>query len=113
FGDDTVGFRDAIATRLAEAFFMGHVADRADLLLDVTRTQPAIAMDTTMQVNKGVCVANSPQALDHLLPRLAQALRVLVSRLDLLLGLGKIGGTFGGRPGPQRLGAVLQCILPL
>jgi hypothetical protein len=59
FGDDTVGFRDAIVTRLAEAFFMGHVADRADLLLDVTRTQPAIAMDTTMQVNKGVCVANT------------------------------------------------------
>jgi hypothetical protein len=91
FGNHAFCFTDSLQARVAEGFLLGNGAEGVDLLLNVAGHQLPIAMDTPLQVNEVVRMADGPNALCDLLALLRQALADLVSSLDHWCGLLQTG----------------------
>jgi hypothetical protein len=79
FGHHTLGFRDPLQARLAEACLLSNGANRVDMLLDIPRNELAVATHAALQVHKVIGVAKGANALRDLLALPGETL-VLVAR---------------------------------
>jgi hypothetical protein len=79
FGYDPLGFLETIQTRLAETFLLGHITDRINMTLDITRNELAVATHAALHVDKVVGVADGADALGDRLALPSEALVLLTS----------------------------------
>ena len=95
FGRLALGFLDPLQAPRAEVFLLGHGADRVDVLLTITSYKLAVAPHTSLQVDKGVRVADGAKALGVLLALPREALPRLARDFHLLRGLRETRGDLG------------------
>ena len=77
-GHHALGFRDPLQARLAEAFLVSNGAKRADVLLDISCNEFAVATHAALHVHKMVGVANGADALRDLLALSGETLVLVV-----------------------------------
>jgi hypothetical protein len=115
-GHHALRFRDALSTRLADAFLLGDAADSVDVALDIAGNQLPVAPYTTLQVDKVIRMTDGPDALsDHL--SLPHEMLVLVARcVYRALGLFQTRGHLGRTPRAvlcrRVVGVVALCLHP-
>ena len=96
FRHDTLRFLDALQAALAEAFLLGHGANRIDLSLNVSGNESAVSTHATLEIDKMVVVANATDMLLDLLALPSKPLVFPTGRLKGLFGLPQAHGVLCG-----------------
>ena len=91
FGHHALSFRNPLQTRRAKLFLLGNSADRSDVFFDITGDELPVATHAALQIHKVIRMADGPYALGHLLALPGEALMLVASDCDLLLGLLQTG----------------------
>src|SRR5437016_5101414 len=95
---DPLGVLDASKARRAEAFLLGHGADRRAVRREIPSAQRAVAAYAALHVDTVVRVAEGVKTLGDLLALRGEALVRLARRVDVLLALLHARGSLWGAP---------------